>query len=56
MSSGDVLSAELIGAVDEASEFEVLIAHDARVGRPPGLVFTGEVLDDLGLELRRFIN
>ena len=56
MAGGDVLRAELVGALDEPAELEVLVAHHARIRRAAGLVFLGEVLDDLALELRRFVN
>ena len=56
MSGGDKIRAELIGAVNEPAELQVLIAHHARVRRAAGLVFVGEVLDDVLLEFRRLVN
>ena len=41
--------------LDEAAELEVLVAHHAGIGRAAGLVFIGEVLDDLALKLRRLV-
>ena len=52
----DVLRAELIGALDEAAEFQILVAHDARVGRAAGFVFIGEILNHLGLKFRGFVD
>ena len=56
MAGGDVLRAELVGAVDEPAELQVLVAHHARIRRAAGLVFVGEVLDDVLLEFRRLVN
>ena len=56
MAGGDVLGAKLVGAVDQSAEFQILVAHDARVGRAAGFVFVGEILDDLGLKFRGFID
>src|SRR5437870_5574649 len=56
MTGGDVLSAKLIGPLDQPAEFQVLIAHDAGIGRAAGLVFIGKVLNDLGLKLIGFVN
>ena len=56
MASGDEFRAELVGAVNEPAELEVLIAHHARIRRATGLVFVGEVTDDVLLEFRRLVN
>src|SRR5882724_2742948 len=56
MAGGDVLCAELVGALNEPSKFQILIAHDARIGSAAGLVFVGKVLNDFRLEFRRFVD
>ena len=56
MSCGDVIRAELPGAVNKTAELEILIAHDTRIRRATGLVFVGKVTDDVLLEFRRFVN
>ena len=56
MAGGDEVRAQLIGAVDEPAKFQVLVAHHARIGRAAGLVFVGEILDDVLLEFRRLVD
>ena len=56
MAGGDVLRAELVRALDEPAELQILVAHHARVRRAAGLVFIGEVLDDVLLKLGRFVD
>ena len=56
MARGDVIRAELVRAVNEPAELQVLIAHHARIRRAAGLVFVGEILDDVLLEFRRLVN
>ena len=56
MSRGDEIRAELVRAVNEPAELQILIAHHARIRRAAGLVFVGEVLDDVLLEFRRLVN
>ena len=56
MAGGDILRAELVGAVDQPAELQVLIAHHARIRRAPRLVFVGKVTDDVLLEFRRLVN
>ena len=56
MSCCDELRAKLIRAVNEPSEFQILIAHHARIRRAAGLVFIGEVTDDVLLEFSRLVN
>ena len=56
MAGGDEIRAELIRAVNEPAEFQILIAHHAGIRRATGLVFVGEVLDDVLLEFRRLVN
>lgn len=56
MTGGDEIRAELIRAVNEPAKLQILIAHDARVRRAAGLVFVGEVLDDVLLKICRFIH
>ena len=40
----------------EVAELQLLIAHHARVRRAPRLVLAGEIMDDLLLELARFLH
>jgi hypothetical protein len=56
MAGGDVIRAELVGPVDEPAELEVLVAHHAGIRRAAGLVFVGEILDDVLLKFRRLVN
>ena len=56
MSGGDEIRAELVRAVNQSSELQILIAHHARIRRATGLVFVGEILDDVLLEFRRLVN
>ena len=56
MSRGNEIRAELVRAVNEPAEFQILIAHHARIRRAAGLVFVGKVLDDVLLEFRRLVN
>ena len=56
MAGGDVFRAQLVGAVDQPAELQVFIAHHAGIGRASGLVFIGEILDDVLLEIRRLVD
>ena len=56
MSGGDELRAKLVRAVNQPAKLQILIAHHARIRRAAGLVFVGEVLDDVLLEFRRLVN
>ena len=56
MAGGNKLRAELVRAVNEPAELQILVAHHARVRCATGLVFIGEVLDDVLLEFRRLVN
>src|SRR5580693_8431654 len=56
MAGGDEIRAELVCAVNEPAELQVLVAHHARIRRATGLVFVGEVLDDVLLEFSRLVN
>src|SRR5450432_4180711 len=56
MSRRDEIRAELVRTVNEPAKLQILVAHHARVWRAPGLVFVGEVLDDVLLEFRRLVN
>ena len=56
MSCRNKIRAELIRAVNEPTKFQILIAHHARVRRAAGLVFIGEILDDVFLKIRRFVH
>src|SRR5471032_3387834 len=56
MSRRNKIRAELIRAVNQSAEIQILVAHHARVRRAAGLVFVGEILDDVLLEFRRLVN
>src|SRR5260221_14428748 len=56
MSRRDKIRTELICAVNEPAELQILVAHHAGIRRAAGLVFVGEVLDDVLLEFRRLVN
>ena len=56
MAGGDVVRAELAGAINKPAKFQVLIAHHARIRRAAGLVFVGEVINDVLLKFRRLVN
>ena len=56
MSRRDKIRAELVRAVNQSSELQILIAHHTRIRRAAGLVFIGEILDDVLLEFRRLVN
>jgi undecaprenyl diphosphate synthase len=56
MAGGDALAAQLPGAVEQRAELQFLVAHHARIGRAPGLVFLGKVGDDLLLKRVRLVN
>src|SRR5690242_15221537 len=49
-------SSELVRAVNESAEFQILIAHHARIRRTASFVLVGEVLNYLGLKLFGFVN
>jgi hypothetical protein len=56
MSGRDEICAELIRAVNEPAELQILVAHHARIRRATGLVFIGEILDDVLLKFARLID
>jgi hypothetical protein len=56
MTSTDVIAAECPGFAPKTAELEFLIAHHARVRRPAGLVFAGEIINHDALELICFVN
>src|ERR1017187_1434839 len=56
MSRRNKIRAELVRAVNEPAELQVLIAHHARIRRATGLVFVGEILNDVLLKFRRLVN
>ena len=56
MAGRNKIRAKLPGAVNQPAELQILIAHHARVRRAAGLVFVGEVTDDVLLEFRRLVN
>ena len=51
MSRGNVSRLEHPGALGQETELDLVVARDARVGRPPVLVLPTEVVDDEGAEL-----
>src|SRR5437763_2803808 len=56
MTRRDVIAAERPGFTPEISELEFFIAHHARVRRPAGLVFAGEIINHDALELIGLVN
>ena len=56
MTRRDVIAAERCSFTPEIAELELFIAHHARVRRPPGLVFAGEIINHDALELIGLIN
>src|SRR5271170_4738397 len=56
MSRRNKIRAELIRTINEPAELQILVAHHAGIRRAAGLVFVGEVLDDVLLEFRRLVN
>ena len=56
MAGGDEVRTKLVCAVNEPTELQVLVAHHARIRRATGPVFVGKVLDDVLLEIRRFVH
>ena len=56
MSGGNIMRAELVRPVNQPAELQILIAHHARIRRAAGLVFIGEILDDLLLKFGRLVN
>jgi len=56
MAGGNVLRPQLVRAVNQPAELEILIAHHTRVRRAPGLVFVRKVIDDVLLKFRRLVN
>src|ERR1044071_5389539 len=51
MTSTDVIAAECPGFAPKTAELEFFVAHHARVRRPSGLVFAGEIINHQALEL-----
>jgi hypothetical protein len=51
MACRDEPRSQLIRPVEQPAELQVLIAHDARVGRPAGFIFIREILNDFRLKL-----
>ena len=43
-------------AADQRAKLELFVAHDAWVGGSPGLVLRGKIINDLLLEICRFIH
>ncbi len=56
MAGRDKIAAQLARAVEQRAELELLVAQHARIGRAPGLVFRGEMGDDLLLKGLRLVN
>ncbi len=51
MTRSDVIAAECPGFAPEIAELKFFVAHHARVRRPAGLVFAGEIINHDALEL-----
>src|SRR5678816_2786936 len=47
----NVIAAECPGFAPEIAELELFVTHHARVRRPAGLVFAGEIINHDALEL-----
>ncbi len=56
MAGGNVIAAQLPRALEQGAELELLVAHDARIGRAPGPVFLGKISDHLFLEGVRLVD
>ncbi len=56
MAGGDVLRAELVRALQQRTELQMLVAEDAGIGGAPGPVFGGKTADDLLLKCLRVVN
>ena len=56
MARGDELRAELVRALEQRAELQMLVAQDARIGRASSPVFSGKMSDDLLLKLFRVVN
>ena len=56
MSGRNKIRTKLVRAVNQPAKFQILVAHHARIRRAAGLVFVGEILDDVLLEFRRLVN
>src|SRR5262245_33353210 len=56
MAGGNELRAELVCAINQSAELQILIAHDARIWRAAGFVFVGKILNDLRLKLFCFVD
>jgi hypothetical protein len=56
MTRSDVIAAECPGFAPEITELEFLVAHHARVRRPAGLIFAGEIINHDALELIGLVN
>ncbi len=51
MPGRDVGAAERLGFVPKIPELQLLVAHDARIRRPAGLVLARKIIDHQPLEL-----
>ena len=56
MASGNFIRAELISALDEPAEFQMLVAHHAGIGRATGFIFVGKILNHVLLKILSFID
>ena len=56
MTRRDVIAPERCRFTPEIAELEFFVAHHARVRRPAGLVFAGEIINHDALELIGLIN
>src|SRR5262245_32688460 len=56
MPRSDVIAAQCAGFAPEIAELEFFVAHHARVRRPSGLVFAGEIINHNTLELIGLVN
>ena len=56
MARGNIIAAQCPGLTPKIAKLQFFVAHHARVRRPAGLVFAGEIINHNTLELIGFIN
>ena len=56
MPRSDVIAAQCPGFAPQIPELEFFVAHHARVRRPAGLIFAGEIINHHALELIGLVN
>ena len=51
MTGGNPMGPQLPGTLQQGAKFQLLIAHDTRIGRPARLVLFGKILNDVLLKI-----